>query len=103
MRISDWSSDVCSSDLGDREAETGTTAMPRLQGVATQERIAGRGDLVGCHADPGVADGDDRRVLLTPGSDPHLAARPIVADGVVDQVAERLQQGTAVEIGRAHV
>src|SRR3546814_6658424 len=80
MLISDWSSDVCSSDLvdrepaavqldqptGDREAETGTTAMPRLQGVATQERIAGRGDLVGCHADPGVADGDDRRVLLTP-------------------------------------
>src|SRR3546814_4028406 len=40
MRISDWSSDVCSSDLGDRSTLTSSSAalLPRVSFVASSQR-----------------------------------------------------------------
>src|SRR3546814_13913828 len=98
MRISDWSSDVCSSDLGElgdeREAEPSTLALGRDEGV---EQVAAN---IGGNARTIVADAEldrqrdaaapvaivDREPVARGGRD---APHPLVAPrerfaGVVD-------------------
>src|SRR3546814_9123395 len=42
MRISDWSSDVCSSDLADHDDVVGALALQSLGGLRHQSLVAGR-------------------------------------------------------------
>src|SRR3546814_20701396 len=78
MRISDWSSDVCSSDLVDLQG-LGTHAQQRLLGLvavgdhAAVEPVRRAGDVDGCLGDPaaGAALGGAQQVarLAQPGAD----------------------------------
>src|SRR3546814_2777692 len=54
MRISDWSSDVCSSDLLDRRAAAAGDAGADVPCQVAQCEIAGR------NVGPGMDDGDER-------------------------------------------
>src|SRR3546814_16973905 len=47
MRISDWSSDVCSSDLAELRHPLGTRAQHQVIGVAKNDLGAAGGDLLG--------------------------------------------------------
>src|SRR3546814_18456361 len=70
MRISDWSSDVCSSDLGrDRrpgthqhllEGRAGGTGHLPLHRLRSKDAVLGRGEAAG---EPGVGQHDDPRVI----------------------------------------
>src|SRR3546814_1737685 len=64
MRISDWSSDVCSSDLRDTEDETGDGERERgaLGAEAVDEGVGERRGTAGEFDDPADhrAEGDDR-------------------------------------------
>src|SRR3546814_2048126 len=75
MRISDWSSDVCSSDLKVRRA--------RAEGCHRHGRAAG---------EPAVDVGHERGALLVPGRDVPDAARP--GEGIED--VERLDRKSVV-------
>src|SRR3546814_13997571 len=76
MRISDWSSDVCSSDLGraqcecacgsqrrSKRIEVDRDAQPAAGEEVAQDRIGARGKrgLADAHGEP--ADGETRKVL----------------------------------------
>src|SRR3546814_14612361 len=59
MRISDWSSDVCSSDLGDDDRPSGLNApprkmheTPRLRGVSFQESATWGATQCGLYINP---------------------------------------------------
>src|SRR3546814_3896920 len=63
MRISDWSSDVCSSDLGPR-ARRGARAAPRLRGSSRIRAALDRRDGAGTMGYPGARDyGGDNPLL----------------------------------------
>src|SRR3546814_8722400 len=66
MRISDWSSDVCSSDLQQRQAqrEKDCAGAPRYRDRQVSD---GGGSRAAAQPEPGEAAGDDGR---------HLADRP---------------------------
>src|SRR3546814_16484012 len=100
MRISDWSSDVCSSDLGEgrTDAAEQSVGLERLRQVASAPRLQGAraNRLVGIGGDE---DGWDRcahcdqvTVQLEPGHAGHPHVR--------DQTG-RLPQMTGFPIGRA--
>src|SRR3546814_4929441 len=98
MRISDWSSDVCSSDLGGDHRGCGrprvagaaavrVDALARLEGIgrtgAARGRAlgAGRGGVPGRDRAVAGADAVDGAVRWRPGA-PHLRPGPAVpADG----------------------
>src|SRR3546814_13067733 len=44
MRISDWSSDVCSSDLFDRRTGSSTQGLEERSTISQSERVSGRHD-----------------------------------------------------------
>src|SRR3546814_2915423 len=104
MRISDWSSDVCSSDLdGDVGAEA---AVDLEQGVG--ESLADRLDRLEDRLQQGVAllvghdadlEGIDEHDALL---HPDLRGGDVEAQGS-DEVFQRLELLEALEIGRAHV
>src|SRR3546814_1405770 len=72
MRISDWSSDVCSSDLaGDHsEAAAGVAGARRLDSSVERQQVGLPGDLVDAprhvtnQVEVGLAVGDDRLGVL---------------------------------------
>src|SRR3546814_2061820 len=97
MRISDWSSDVCSSDLAGR-------------GYAPDTRAVGRGYAPDTHAPPETA-----RLNPTHGCEPRTKSRsksrrgrsPDLRDPslmpVRDAHASARRSGLRPQIGRAHV
>src|SRR3546814_7478749 len=107
MRISDWSSDVCSSDL-----ETEPAALCRAPGVvALEERIEHLLAQRRSNTRAVVGDVDlDRPVVSGTQGDRHLGA---VLDGIIYNVDDRARQNTRMtgqcepprplKIGRAHV
>src|SRR3546814_2502765 len=122
MRISDWSSDVCSSDLrrpapterGKKEAACRNTRegraerrpgrarcvrapYPREAGVGTDSDPAGP-LLAAKRGAPGLRQGEAAR-LAGRGK----AVRERGGAGMVAELAGQLGQGGGVEIGRAHV
>src|SRR3546814_16917405 len=56
MRISDWSSDVCSSDLTVYDGFDGDLALTEVQGIPVGSIFSGR-YIVGPKIDPATADG----------------------------------------------
>src|SRR3546814_20848482 len=82
MRISDWSSDVCSSDLGLLLAEVG-----RLNNISVSQDDLGRA----LRAEASRYPGQEERVLQfyreTPGAMARLQA-PILEENVVDYIHE---------------
>src|SRR3546814_8040699 len=104
MRISDWSSDVCSSDLD------GVVEVGALAGVPVGAGGFGIG-LGGARLGGGVGAGDDDvdHGLVEQGADHGFVGLAVVFDGVVEQAGDGLVFVAAVfddkrgEIGRAHV
>src|SRR3546814_6941572 len=91
MRISDWSSDVCSSDLLDMGDELGRFGG-RPQGVAGDDRGPGLREaqlyLVGDAFDAGAA-GDQAVLVLAFGAEPrrrHDMAALVAGDAVDEAV-----------------
>src|SRR3546814_12876774 len=82
MRISDWSSDVCSSDLPDGDAPAGDGAGDRQDGVA---RLRERRMVVVAGDHPGLGDVADveHPEAGVPDRGPHLVAD---AQGMVQAV-----------------
>src|SRR3546814_15835145 len=72
MRISDWSSDVCSSDLAEAVVEEGPARAARQQEVA---------------ADEGQGGGDQRVGGLQHGPHYGVGAQVASRDNVLDQIA----------------
>src|SRR3546814_3420827 len=91
MRISDWSSDVCSSDLFLDDAGHGVVTERRHQCLADAERLNDFGDI-----EPGI--GAERL-----GSRLHrfLVTRRECAQCVLDAIAELPQYAGRQKIGRA--
>src|SRR3546814_3212590 len=88
MRISDWSSDVCSSDLVTRSAPT---SFPVPSATARSDLLDGRpGEQQALLADPREADDDLRLVALTLHLEHHALAELGVHDVVADLDPERL-------------
>src|SRR3546814_16889558 len=56
MRISDWSSDVCSSDVTVYDGFDGDLALTEVQGIPVGSIFSGR-YIVGPKIDPATADG----------------------------------------------
>src|SRR3546814_8164940 len=103
MRISDWSSDVCSSDLPlDLEAlglEGGDDALGRAVAVVEVHLVLG--DLAAAPA--GVAD-DGRLAVLGPAKRAALAAEvPGVGGGLSVEALGRLEGLRAAAAARLHV
>src|SRR3546814_11582936 len=73
MRISDWSSDVCSSDLPARECPPRPQRLARTRKAAERPRRDGaRGDRRGCLCRRGAApSGADRRPAAARATDRH--------------------------------
>src|SRR3546814_6349868 len=66
LRISDWSSDVCSSDLGEDDAEqAGQTAEASARHGSTRDRAGGEAGYGDLHH--GEEDGGGPFVRLDPG------------------------------------
>src|SRR3546814_3645156 len=117
MRISDWSSDVCSSDLVDQWATDITaghdTALLawRRQDVADLNRLArARYDQLGhLHGEDLTAPGGrryatgDRVVTLAPNPTAHLVTSQQLTVTGVDTENQALVVRSDDEIGRAHV
>src|SRR3546814_6791734 len=86
MRISDWSSDVCSSDLNtaDGMQTTVATALPRM---------------LGRHRRPAITHfGGERGQLAAPSAQQRVPARGVARASVIAVCGN-----AGAEIGRAHV
>src|SRR3546814_2878985 len=103
MRSSDWSSDVCSSDLRPRAAARGAGKRQAQRISVVILDIIGPGDLLRPFGARGGAELVDGRV------EQHFGARGIVVlDPVGDRRGEARGRGVAdavgaEQIGRAHV
>src|SRR3546814_4249249 len=83
MRISDWSSDVCSSDLGTRWSDTTETGGGERRGIA--EIAAAERAPVGIAADRAI--GDDVAARFAIARDEHEAAAiELLAEGAAEFV-----------------
>src|SRR3546814_4344241 len=108
MRISDWSSDVCSSDLK-TAGPRGTFPSPaRRRPVAGPLPVSGRGGTYGIHTslspDPDRRPGQASVSERDPGPTAPLGAWPIrrrVAAGNAPAAAD-VVLSRPVQIGRAH-
>src|SRR3546814_20679999 len=87
MRISDWSSDVCSSDLSARAASVGQVLLKNLTTAGFQGSITAVNphtmELGGIKAVPDIAslaETTDLAVIATP---------PQTVPGIVDELAQR--------------
>src|SRR3546814_1918832 len=99
MRISDWSSDVCSSDLHQHEPTAGAAGA-----VVVQASGSTHADHAGCH-DHGAMIADYRRrfwvtLVLTP---PVLLLSPMIQHwlGLAETIS--FPGDGLLQIGRAHV
>src|SRR3546814_18760887 len=79
MRISDWSSDVCSSDLPGRRvpAQVGWRQLRQIDLVAHRPRHDER--LFGAEAEPALRRGDDRDLARGEGNQDILFLTPLQA------------------------
>src|SRR3546814_7223886 len=84
MRISDWSSDVCSSDLGGLSGEGVEQGLALLVAQATDATGVGDADLL--HRAPGLHLADTGKGL-DHGEDLHLAD-VIVAGRLVEELSQ---------------
>src|SRR3546814_8433695 len=92
MRISDWSSDVCSFDLVPRELDVDLVGV--VERAERPPRRVVAGDLVA------EAQALERKTLI----DGEGLARPLVLSAQGDQLLVRIVPGDrGHEIGRAHV
>src|SRR3546814_8660509 len=98
MRISDWSSDVCSSDLAALHAGLLAEAEPRPV-LVVEQRAGGAG------GDAGEAEGAARSVDGDAAEGRARRQRQQVdrRRRLVVQVTQREEGAAALEIGRAHV
>src|SRR3546814_8911178 len=104
MRISDWSSDVCSSDLAGRESDAILLILA--------ERLDDReqpGRLVGDVEEGAIDARRDRDEIhrpqlkaVLPLVAPHDLVPPVDDEEILDRGIVRMQR-RGVEIGRAHV
>src|SRR3546814_6388149 len=85
MRISDWSSDVCSSDL----AEARALVLAVQRAVDLPELAQGRRNVLARHADAVVAHLEDVAVL---GAAVDAEADPAAGGGELDGVDKQVQQ-----------
>src|SRR3546814_8450346 len=95
MRISDWSSDVCSSDLVDDSIVRGTTSRE----IVDMARAAGANKVYFASAAPPVRypnvygiDMPTQSELIATGRSDEEIARTIGADGLIYQDLQDMQQ-----------
>jgi hypothetical protein len=86
--------------LDDRQADAGALDAFVLDAEAV-ERLEQAGDLLAAEAAAGVAHGERRLAARRARLDHYLAARPVVLDGVGEQVDEDLAQPRRVGAGEA--
>src|SRR3546814_10816388 len=100
MRISDWSSDVCSSDLRllreGRTAKEGLTAMLRFYAGYYVNTDHPPGCMVVLSAIVGAPENKSVRALMT-------RSRRAAMELLTDRVRRGQAEGDVPEIGRAHV
>src|SRR3546814_5129634 len=77
MRISDWSSDVCSSDLPHRHLEAAPAARPG--GDDGRQSRPARPPPAPYSSRAGSAAGDRKSTRLTPVTNAHLVCRLLLA------------------------
>src|SRR3546814_10918664 len=113
MRISDWSSDVCSSDLagGGAAIRHGTVATTELDSEAFRQRTAWRDGMIeldGNTVEQAVAEFNRYRSAPLVIGDPRIAALRIGGRFVTpdsERFVAALQRTLpirAIQIGRAH-
>src|SRR3546814_18953129 len=98
MRISDWSSDVCSSDLVARQVE----GNARLTIVGTVDRIVivdARGQMEARDTEGGIKSG--RCLAQSDGQAPPLLLRLQKCAGVDERTGQQLRARSPAKIGRA--
>src|SRR3546814_8261872 len=103
MRISDWSSDVCSSDLEEvlrslKEGRSGIVFCEEYKELGFRSQVHGSIDL-----DP--ADHIDRKILRFMGNGAaynYIAMQQAIEDSGLAQ-GDISDERTGMEIGRAHV
>src|SRR3546814_4108005 len=97
MRISDWSSDVCSSDLAPAFAEQSTEAEMLVTGIKVVDLLApyARGGKIGLFGGVGVGKTVLIQELINNVAKTHGGYSMFAG------VGERTREGN--EIGRAHV
>src|SRR3546814_2832169 len=104
MRISDWSSDVCSSDLlvGWFGFECVQFLVPRLReaGGARHDELGTPDILLMLSTELAVFDNLKGRLYLVVHADPDVPQAIARANRRLDELVHRLRHG---EIGRAHV
>src|SRR5262245_51613831 len=84
---------VLADDLrDDRQPQAGAASVPAARTLDAVETLEDAGSLVRRDADAGVAHADQRRPIVALDGDDDLAAGMIVANTVLDQVAENLGQ-----------
>src|SRR3546814_5145252 len=121
MRISDWSSDVCSSDLADRlfdrdgrvdavliEKVDRVDAEPLERAFAGAPRVGGRavdaGDLLALEPEAELGR-DDQPIALAPDrfAEQFLVAERTIDFGGVEEGDAEVDRAVDRQIGRAHV
>src|SRR3546814_5246047 len=106
MRISDWSSDVCSSDLADF-----TLVAPQVSGVigkvlVEENQPVKAGDLIAAIDDRDfivAVDAAKAQVAAAEASVAGLAARVAQQETAIRQAQAAVAVDDAEQIGRAHV
>src|SRR3546814_9174650 len=100
MRISDWSSDVCSSDLADSMMKGGMTDKALVIGAETFSRILDWEDRTTCVL---FGDGAGAVVLDAQNGDRGILATRLHADGRHREMlyVDGGPSATGTEIGRA--
>src|SRR3546814_6866254 len=99
MRISDWSSDVCSSDLVALPDDGGVVLLGRQ--VAVDAVVAGVGGAVGEPPDVNVVRPEAGILHLGIGLEPVQALAVLAPEPF--RIRNRLFVELEIEIGRAHV
>src|SRR3546814_19522118 len=102
MRISDWSSDVCSSDLDDRHAEPDTDDKADDQ-VDFAAEVAGRNSQRGAESarDEDDAEGGDERYPATVHDPGEIVATQAVGAQGLERSEERRVGTECVSTGRS--
>src|SRR3546814_5669345 len=92
MRISEWSSDVCSSDLAERDIDRAAGGVFPLRLLAALDRLDGVLDQVG-----------ERLAYLAAVAGHHQGLRWRRVAELHLRLRRALQEYSLLEIGRAHV
>src|SRR3546814_6711877 len=103
MRISDWSSDVCSSDLPIAVTALGEAALVRSQVVNVSDVQRTAPSVVISTGSPGAATFAYVAIRGQGNLQPILANDPAVATYIDGVYIARPSQGLTDQIGRAHV